>query len=69
MKLHPCSTHPYSPNLQASEDIEAEYYWLQFADFFVWLHITYFDDLEDLEKKFENTNFTAIHNLMVVENQ
>ena len=69
MKPHPCSTHPYSPNLQASEDMEAEYYWLQFADFFVWPHITYFDDFEDLERKLENTNFTAIHNLMVVENQ
>ena len=32
-------------------------------------HLTYFDDFEDLERKLENTNFTAIHNLMVVENQ
>ena len=69
MKPHPCSTHPYSPNLQASQDMEAEYYWLQFADFFVWPHITYFDDFEDLERKLDNANFTAIHGLMVEENR
>ena len=69
MKPHPCSTHPYSPNLQASQDMEAEYYWLQFADFFVWPHITYFDDFEDLERKLDNANFTAIHSLMVKENR
>ena len=69
MKPHPCSTHPYSPNLQASQDMEAEYYWLQFADFFVWPHITYFDDFVDLERKLDHANFTAIHGLMVEENR
>ena len=30
---HPSSTHPYSPkfNIQAEDDQESEYYWLQFS--------------------------------------
>lgn len=69
MKPHPCSTHPYSPSLWGSEHLEAEYYWIQFADFFEWPHITYFDDFEDLERKLKVANFTMIHNLMVEENK
>ena len=69
MKPHPCSTHPYSPSLWGSEHMEAEYYWIQFADFFEWPHITYFDDFEDLERKLKVANFTMIHNLMVEENK
>ena len=38
MEPHPCSTHPYSPNLWGSQHMEAEYYWMQFADFFEWPH-------------------------------
>ena len=69
MEPHPCSTHPYSPNLWGSQHMEAEYYWMQFADFFEWPHITYFDDFEDLERKLELANFTVIHSLMVEENK
>ena len=35
----------------------------------MWPHITYFDDFEDLERKLDNANFTAIHGLMVEENK
>ena len=67
MKPHPSSTHPYSPNVDMAEDPEAELYWLQFADFFYWPHITHFDDFKDLERKLENVNLRKIHDLMVNE--
>ena len=67
MKPHPSSLHPYSPNVEGSKDWEAEYYWLQFSDFYTWPHITYFDDFKDLELKLKQTDFTKIHNLMVEE--
>ena len=38
---HPTSLHPYSPNVYASVDQEAESYWLQFADYYHWPHVTY----------------------------
>ena len=31
---HPCSSHPYSPNVEAKDDPEAKYYLMQFADLF-----------------------------------
>ena len=64
MKPHPTSTHPYSPNTLGGE---AEYYWLQFGDFYQWPHITYFDDMEELERKLEEADFESIHNLMMKE--
>ena len=67
MKPHPSSIHPYSPNVEGSKDWEAEYYWLQFSDFFSWPHITYFDDFKDLEQKLQQADFNRIHQLMVVE--
>ena len=69
MVAHPNSTHPYSPNLQENVDKESEYYWLQFADFFQWPHITYFDDFRDLEKKLEEADFDKIHKAMIEENK
>ena len=69
MKPHPSSIHPYSPNVDVPEDPEAEFYWLQLADFFYWPHITHFDDFNDLERKLESANFDRIHNLMVQENK
>ena len=67
MKPHPSTLHPYSPNVEAEVDPEAEYYWMQFADFFHWPHIVHFDDLEDLEAKLDKADFEALHNLMVKE--
>ena len=69
MKAHPRSTHPYSPNVDMTEDKEAELYWLQFADFFDWPHITYFDDFKDLERRLGSVNFGNIHDLMISEVQ
>lgn len=69
MIAHPNSIHPYSPNLQENVDKEAEYYWLQLADFFQWPHLTYFDDFKDLEKKLEEADFEKIHKLMMKENE
>ena len=67
VKPHPSTLHPYSPNVEAEVDPEAEYYWMQFADFFHWPHIVHFDDLEDLEAKLDKADFEALHNLMVKE--
>ena len=67
MKPHPSSPHPYSPNVDMPEDAEAEFYWLQLADFFQWPHITYFDDFQDLERKLIDANFEQIHYLMIEE--
>ena len=65
IKPHPCSLHPYSPNVEAKDDPEAEYYWMQFADFFQWPHVVHFDDFKDLERKLEAADFNNIHKLMV----
>ena len=64
MKPHPTNTHPYSPNELGGE---AEYYWLQFGDFYQWPHITYFDDMHELESKLQEADFQSIHNLMMKE--
>ena len=65
MKPHPSSIHVYSPN--SDNDAESEYYWLQMSDFYYWPHITYFDDLSDLEKKLEQADLDAIHRCMTKE--
>ena len=68
MHPSPASIHPYSPNLNAPDDTEAEMYWLQFSDFFRFPHITYFDDAADLQRKLERADFPQIHELMEQEN-
>jgi len=67
MKAHPSSIHPYSPNIDMDKDREAEFYWLQFADFFHWPHIIYFDDFKDLETKLGKVDLSKTHDLMVDE--
>jgi len=70
MRPKPSSTksiHPYSPNLDIFEDAESENYWLQFADFYDWPHIQYFDDYHHLKNLMSNTNFTKVHNDMKQE--
>ena len=64
---HPTSTHPYSPDLDGSIDMEAECYWLQMSDFYQWPHITHFDNMSDLERKLETADFGRIHRLMRAE--
>ena len=68
-KPHPTSLHPYSPNVYASADQEAESYWLQFADFYHWPHVTYFDDYQHLEEVLSKMDFNDIHDKMVAENK
>ena len=62
---HPSSRHPHSPE---SNRTEAKYYWLQFADFYQWPHITYFDSVQDLFDKLHSADLDDIHRLMVQEN-
>ena len=69
IKPHPSSNHPYSPNVEKDQDEEAEYYWLQFSDFYQMPHITYFDDFQDLEVKLSKADYNRIHKLMVAENE
>ena len=69
MKAHPSSIHPYSPNADLEQDAEAEFYWLQLADFFQFPHIIYFDNVQDLERKLSTTDFDQVHKLMVEENE
>ena len=64
MRQDPKSTHPYNPNVEGGED---EDYWIQFSDFYQWPHITYFSDMEDLERKLSNADFEEIHKLMMRE--
>ena len=68
-KPHPTSLHPYSPNVYAAEDQEAESYWLQFADFNHWPHVTYFDNYEQLDDILSEMDFNDIHAKMVIENK
>ena len=58
------SIHPYSPNIDLSEDAESENYWLQFSDFYDWPHIQHFDDYAHLKKLLFHTNFKAVHEAM-----
>ena len=62
---HPSSRHPHSPE---SNSTDAKYYWLQFADFYQWPHITYFDSVQDLFDKLDSADLDDIHRLMVQEN-
>ena len=61
------SIHPYSPNIDMSVDAEAESYWLQFADFYEWPNIQYFDSYDHLKKILPNTQFGSIHSAMKQE--
>ena len=69
---HPDSKHGYSPNVEMKEngtddDLEAELYWLQFADFYTRPHIVHFDDCGHLERLMEDTDFGMVHDNMVGE--
>lgn len=69
MLAHPNSPHPYSPNVEADIDKEAEAYWMQLSDFYVLPHITYFNNYADLGRKLETADFNEIHLLMLKENE
>ena len=63
------SIHPYSPNIDMLEDAEAESYWLQFADFYEWPHIQYFDSYDNLKDLLHRAKwqFKSIHEEMKQE--
>ena len=58
------SAHPYSPNVDYAADQESELYWLQMSDFYHWPHVQYFDNMSDLKKKLQTTDFDKVHNNM-----
>ena len=63
---HPLSAHPYSPEDRSEE---AQRYWVQFADFYQWPHITTFDTWSDLAHQLHQANFTDIRARMLNQNQ
>ena len=67
MRQNQTSIHPYSPNIDYLEDAESEMYWLQFADFYDWPHVKYFDDYQHLKHIILNADFKTISNLMKQE--
>ena len=69
VKQHPNIGHPYNPNYTFQKDPDAEMYWLQFADFFEWPHVQYFDDTEDLVEKIKTADLKQIHENMKKESK
>ena len=61
------SSHPYSPNVDYDEDVEAEMYWLQMADFYDWPHIQLYDSLQHLKSLLPTTDFRKVHRKMKAE--
>lgn len=69
MPKNPRSYHSYNPNAEFADSAEDEMYWLQFSDFYDFPHIIYFNNVSDLEKKLQSTDFTQVHNVMKKENR
>ena len=61
MTLHPAhsklSEHPYNPN---DDGDEAYSYWLQYADYFDWPHVTVFESWQDLIDKLNQVDLNEI---------
>ena len=66
MEQHPQSIHPFSP--EDSFTLESFSYWIKFADFYTWPHITRFSSWSDLNVKLSEANFSAISEDMRREN-
>ena len=62
--------HPSCELLESPESLTpaAKSYWLKFADFHQWPHVTFFNSIPDLITKLQRTDFAAVRNLMVNEN-
>ena len=56
-----------SPNLEFSDDPEAEMYWLQYSDFFDWPCIQYFDSYDHLKQLLIEGDLDSIHKHMMKE--
>ena len=71
----PNSIHVYGPNdfngtvPYSWDSWEAEFYWLQFADYYTWPHIILFDDVHDFVQKYKRSNLTLVHEKMMEENE
>lgn len=63
---HPFTRHMYSPE---SNDTRSTQYWMQFADYYQWPHITQFSSWEDLMSKLQSTDFTQVNKGMVAHNR
>jgi len=66
MDQHPQSSHLFSP--EDPFTLESFRYWLKFADFYTWPHITRFTSWSDLNFKLSNVNFSKISEDMRREN-
>ncbi len=58
---HASSTHPFSPNDDSDEPYK---YWLQYADYFQWPHVTIFESLPYLIQKLKTINLKDISDKM-----
>ena len=56
--------HPFSPN---AVDADSESYWLQFADFYDWPHVTTFNDGDDLRRQLDAADLNAVEEAMRIE--
>jgi hypothetical protein len=59
---------PDIPDPNNEFDRNAISYWLQFADFYQWPHITYFNSIDDLAIKLITTNLTEVSENMAKYN-
>ncbi|CAF3443344.1 unnamed protein product [Rotaria socialis] len=56
------------PDPNNEVDYSAIHYWLKYADFYQWPHITYFNSIDDLTSKLIHTNLTFISEQMLEYN-
>ncbi|CAF2048483.1 unnamed protein product [Rotaria magnacalcarata] len=56
------------PDPNNEVDYSAIRYWLKYADFYQWPHITYFNSIDDLTSKLMQTNLTFISERMLEYN-
>jgi hypothetical protein len=61
IERHPSSIHKLSPNDDSDEPYK---YWLQYADYFQWPHVTIFESLKDLIQKLKTMNLKDISDKM-----
>jgi hypothetical protein len=66
MDKHPQSSHSFSP--EDPFTLESFRFWIKFADFYTWPHITRFSSWSDLNYKLSNANFSSISDDMRREN-
>lgn len=60
---------PHYPNEPNSDDFPDFEYWMQFADYFVWPHVTVFESNEDLIHKLNTLDLNEISDKMRQHNE